>query len=70
MVAAAAADGRLDVLLGSKIKRITADAVDLELKGEVITLRNDAIIVCAGGILPTEFLKNIGVVIETKYGTT
>jgi thioredoxin reductase/NAD-dependent dihydropyrimidine dehydrogenase PreA subunit len=68
-VDAAAADGRLDVLLGSKIKRITADAVDLELKGEVITLRNDAIIVCAGGILPTEFLKNIGVVIETKYGT-
>jgi hypothetical protein len=25
--------------------------------------------VCAGGILPTEFLRNSGIEVETKYGT-
>jgi hypothetical protein len=27
------------------------------------------VIVCAGGILPTAFLKSIGIDTETKYGT-
>jgi len=27
------------------------------------------VIVCAGGILPTPLLKEIGVQVETKYGT-
>jgi hypothetical protein len=30
---------------------------------------NDAIIVNAGGILPTPFLKELGIEVETKYGT-
>jgi hypothetical protein len=34
-----------------------------------VTPANDAIIVCAGGILPTPFLKEIGVMVETKFGT-
>ncbi len=33
-----------------------------------LSLVNDAVIVCAGGVLPTEFLKNSGVRIETKFG--
>ena len=37
--------------------------------GKILPLQNDAIIVCAGGILPTGFLKDIGIEIETKYGT-
>jgi len=32
-------------------------------------IMNDAVIVCAGGILPTAFLKSIGIEVETKYGT-
>ena len=32
-------------------------------------LPNDAVIICAGGILPTGFLKNIGIEVETKHGT-
>jgi len=32
-------------------------------------IKNDAVIVCAGGILPTAFLNSIGVKVETKYGT-
>jgi hypothetical protein len=31
---------------------------------------NDAVIVSAGGILPTAFLQGLGVAIETKHGTT
>jgi thioredoxin reductase (NADPH) len=32
-------------------------------------IKNDAVIVCTGGILPTAFLKGIGIEVETKYGT-
>jgi hypothetical protein len=32
-------------------------------------LANDAIIINAGGILPTGFLKQIGIQVDTKFGT-
>ena len=65
----AARTGRLNVLLSSTVTRIASDRVELMHRKQPITLRNDAIIVCAGGILPTNFLKSIGIEIETKYGT-
>jgi len=34
-----------------------------------VSLPNQAVIVCAGGILPTPFLKELGIAVETKYGT-
>ena len=37
--------------------------------GEIVELANYDVIVCAGGILPNEFLKRIGIRVETKYGT-
>ena len=36
--------------------------------GKRMQIENDAVIVCAGGILPTPFLKSIGIEVETKYG--
>ena len=36
---------------------------------EEICIDNDAIIVCAGGILPTGFLKGLGIAVDTKFGT-
>jgi len=36
---------------------------------ENIQLDNDAIIVCAGGELPTPMLKKIGIKVEAHYGT-
>jgi thioredoxin reductase (NADPH) len=63
------ASGRLNVRLKSTIKKIEADTLDLAFDGKVETLRNDAVIVCAGGILPTDFLKSIGIRMDTKYGT-
>jgi thioredoxin reductase/NAD-dependent dihydropyrimidine dehydrogenase PreA subunit len=61
--------GRLRVILNSNVKEIKPGSVILERQGESIELPNDAVIVCAGGVLPTEFLKKIGVQVETKYGT-
>jgi len=68
-VARATAAGRLQVLMGSRVTAIEPERVVLvDGKGERV-VANDAVIVCAGGVLPTPFLKKIGVEIETKYGT-
>ncbi len=63
-------NGRLTVLLQSKVKRIHPDAVEIEWQGKNLELANSAVIVCAGGILPTGFLKGMGIEVGTKYGTT
>ncbi|HTN43004.1 MAG TPA: NAD(P)-binding domain-containing protein [Nitrospiria bacterium] len=69
MVKEAEARGRLRVLLNSNVTEIQAEKAVLERQGERIELPNDAVLVCAGGVLPTEFLKKIGVQVETKFGT-
>lgn len=61
--------GRITVLLKSNVKQVSKDKIVLEQEGKTIELPNDAVIVCAGGILPTPFLKQIGVMVETKFGT-
>ena len=60
--------GNLRVLLGSTINRIEAEFVYLECE-DTVKLANDAVIVCAGGILPTPMLKEMGIRVETKFGT-
>jgi thioredoxin reductase/ferredoxin len=68
---AASADksGRLKLLLGSKVQRINRDSVVVDTGGKALEFANDAVIVSAGGVLPTEFLSKAGVVVATKYGT-
>jgi thioredoxin reductase (NADPH) len=68
-VKAAEKSGRLNVLLQSSVTKIGRDDVDIEQQGQRMRIKNDAVIVCAGGILPTAFLKSIGIEVETKYGT-
>jgi thioredoxin reductase/ferredoxin len=68
-VEAARKSGRLQLLMPSDVKKIGPDAVELVQNGKRTMIRNDAVIVCAGGILPTPFLKSIGIEVETKYGT-
>ena len=63
-------EGKIRVLLKSNVKRIEPDKVYLDHEGKMIELDNDGIIVSAGGILPTPFLKEIGVMVEAKFGTT
>ena len=68
-VAEAEADGRLRVLMNSNVKRIEEGHVVIDAAGEILRLENEAVIICAGGILPTGFLKAAGIEVETKYGT-
>ena len=59
----------MKVLLQSQVKEITDKGVSLSHKEQQMDMPNDAVIVCAGGILPTGFLKSIGIDVETKFGT-
>jgi thioredoxin reductase/Pyruvate/2-oxoacid:ferredoxin oxidoreductase delta subunit len=68
-VMAAERSGTLRVLMGSNVRQIDQDAVVIETAGKALRLKNDAVIVSAGGVLPTEFLRGIGIQVETKYGT-
>ncbi|MDH3318896.1 MAG: NAD(P)-binding domain-containing protein [Betaproteobacteria bacterium] len=66
---AAAGKGRLQVLLGSSVERIGAVEVDLRQGERLLKIPNDAVIVCAGGVLPIDLLKKVGIEFETKRGT-
>ncbi|WP_045223499.1 NAD(P)-binding domain-containing protein [Methyloterricola oryzae] len=61
--------GRLSVLMPSELEKITADTVHVQCAGRSREIPNDAVIVCAGGVLPTEFLTGLGIAVETKFGT-
>jgi len=65
--------GKLQVLMSSNVVCIEDKSVDISIKTntseKTITIKNSAIIICAGGILPTPFLKSIGINVTTKYGT-
>ena len=65
----ASAKGQLKVLLNSQIREIRPEEVVLQQSGKDLKVRNDAMIVSAGGILPNDFLRSIGIEVETKYGT-
>ena len=61
--------GKLRVLFESTVDRIETDQVVLNTIDGPLTLGNDGVIVCAGGVLPTALLQSIGVSFETKYGS-
>jgi thioredoxin reductase (NADPH) len=60
--------GRLTVLLSSKVSGIGESTIDIETAEGSVRLDNDIVIVCAGGILPTDFLRSMGIDIVTKRG--
>lgn len=78
-IKAAEQSGQVKVLMKSKVIGIDDETVHLESVhlesahpeqgGQPITLPNDIVIVCAGGTLPIPLLKEIGVRVETRYGT-
>ena len=65
----AEADRRLTIVRESTVRGIGPDRVEIECHGRRHVMANDAVIVCAGGLLPTALLKGAGVAVETKYGT-
>ncbi len=60
---------RIHLALETTIPEITPGAVIFKHGEENTELGNDAIIVCAGGELPTPMLKKIGIKVEAHYGT-
>jgi thioredoxin reductase (NADPH) len=62
-------DGRLRVLMSSNLRHIDPDRVVIQSGDDSIELDNDAVIINAGGILPTQFLQSIGIEVATKHGT-
>jgi len=64
----AAKAGRLQILMQSSVKRIGGRDVSILYQGREIDIPNDNVIVCAGGVLPTAILEDIGIEVETKYG--
>jgi thioredoxin reductase/Pyruvate/2-oxoacid:ferredoxin oxidoreductase delta subunit len=61
--------GRLRVLLKSTVKQIHETEVEVECDGAVKRYRNDVVIVCAGGLLPTPLLQKVGIRFDTKFGS-
>jgi thioredoxin reductase (NADPH) len=59
---------QIRLMLASNIKAITPDKVVLKQGEETVELPNSAVIVCAGGELPTPFLKKMGIAVEAHYG--
>jgi thioredoxin reductase len=68
LIEAAGAAGRVDVRLKAETQRILPDAVELLIDGAPVTIGNDAVIVQAGGILPTALLRDLGVTVQTMAG--
>jgi len=62
-------EGKIKLYLPSNLTHIKETELTLSYNDEDITLNNDAVIINAGGILPTGFLKNIGIMVDTKFGT-
>lgn len=67
-LAEAIAADRIEQMLESTVKEISANGVVLKRGDELLERPNDAIIVCAGGELPTPMLKKIGIQVDTHFG--
>lgn len=61
--------GRVEVLLNTVVSCIEADRVFLRQGDTFTERRNDAVIICTGGVAPVAFLRSIGIATETKHGT-
>lgn len=62
-------DGRITVRLGSQVLGIDERSVQVNGPDGQTEVPNDAVIVCAGGELPTPLLQAMGISFETKFGT-
>jgi NADH dehydrogenase FAD-containing subunit len=65
----AGAARQIDIRLQTEVKRVAEGSVELTSKDGVAMLENDVVVVQAGGVLPTALLHELGVTVETKYGT-
>ncbi len=60
--------GALRVLFNSNVREIHERSVDIAVGDNIESFPNDAVVVSAGGILPSAFLRTVGIHVETKWG--
>lgn len=68
LIEAAVNARKIQAFLPSTVKEITATAVKFDLEGVEKVIPNDDVIIMAGGVLPFDFLKEIGITMRTLYG--
>ncbi len=61
---------KVNVVLNSNLVSIEEEYVNIKVDGnsETVQMENDLVYIFAGGELPTQFLKNVGIEITTKFG--
>lgn len=65
----AIAQKTINVILNSSVQSIEENTVNIKIDGkEEFKLDNNLVYIFAGGELPTDFLKNAGIEITTKFG--
>lgn len=64
----AAKNGRVHLLFESTVTEIQSDKVYLKYKDKRVAIANDYVFIFAGGVLPTQFLKDMGINIVKKFG--
>jgi thioredoxin reductase len=60
--------GKVKLLLKAQTKQISESAVALEVGGQAQEVKNDYVLIFAGGVLPTAFLEKAGVQVKTMKG--
>ncbi len=61
-------EGRLSILLASRVKRIGAAEVEIErADGKLVALRNDVVFEMIGAELPVGFLKKVGIRLQGEW---
>lgn len=65
----AVAEKKLTLLLKSNLKEIKDKEVHIDIDGQLKQMPNDFVYIFAGGELPNDFLRNIGIKVEQKFGT-
>ena len=58
---------KINMLYNSNLISINDDAVIVKTENETLSLENDLVYIFAGGELPTNFLKNIGIEITKRF---
>ncbi len=66
---AVARAGKVFIMLDAHVRAIEPGRVIIDQPDRRLVPVNDAVIICAGGTLPTALLADIGVEVERKFGT-
>lgn len=67
-IAAAVNADKVRQIMDSRVQQIQLKHVVMRTPDDIFDLPNDAVIVCAGGELPTPMLKKMGIQIDVHYG--